>query len=142
MHALLHSSGLAARLYGEGFTHLAFLQDTNALVFSGLVAAIGLSVRHGLALNTLSVPRRAGDAAGALMQLTGGDGRSILCNVEYNQLSAMLVSAGDSRGDTNDTSGYSPYPGNTNQLVVALELYVASLEARDRKSTRLNSSHR
>ena len=80
------------------------------MVFSGLVAAIGLSVRlrvrvrvtvtvpirvrvrvrvrvgvrvrvnlspslnpsqvrHGLALNTLSVPRRAGDAAGALMQL-------------------------------------------------------------------------
>ena len=53
------------------------------------------------------------------MQLTGGDGRGILCNVEYNQLSAMLVAAGDSSGDTNDASGYSPYPGNTNQLAVA-----------------------
>ena len=60
---------------------------------------------HGLALNSLSVPlptlptylptaptyyslsvpRRAGDAAGALMQLTGDDGRRILCNLEYNQ---------------------------------------------------------
>lgn len=129
VHALLHASGLAARLLGEGFTHLAFLQDTNALVFSGLVATIGLSVSQSLALNSLSVPRRAGDAAGALMQLTGDDGRRILCNVEYNQLHALLVAAGDSRGDANDASGYSAYPGNTNQLVVALEPYVAGLEA-------------
>ena len=28
------------------------------------------------------------------MQLTGGDGRSILCNVEYNQLHATAVSRG------------------------------------------------
>ena len=42
------------------------------------------------------------------MQLTGGDGRSILCNVEYNQLSAMLVAAGDSGGDTNDPNPKLP----------------------------------
>ena len=83
----------------EAVTQLSPLQDTNALVFSGLVAAVGVSVAHGLHLNSLSVPRRAGDAAGALMQLTGTDGRSLLCNVEYNQLHALLVAAGDSRGD-------------------------------------------
>jgi len=128
VHALLHASGLAATLLGDGFTHLAFLQDTNALVFSGLVAAIGVSISHDLHLNSLSVPRRAGDAAGALMQLTRADGRSILCNVEYNQLHALLVEAGNSRGDANNASGFSAYPGNTNQLVVALEPYVVSLE--------------
>ena len=37
------------------------------------------------------------------MQLTGDDGRRILCNVEYNQLDALLVAAGDSHGDANDT---------------------------------------
>ena len=42
---------------------------------------------------------------------------------------SLLVAAGDSRGDANDASGYSVYPGNTNQLVVALEPYVTSLEA-------------
>ena len=50
------------------------------------------------------------------MQLTGDDGRRILCNVEYNQLHALLVAAGDSRGDANDASGYSVYPGNPTQL--------------------------
>ena len=46
VHALLHASGLARRLLGEGFTHLAFLQDTNALVFNGLIASLGVSVKH------------------------------------------------------------------------------------------------
>ena len=34
----------------------------------------------------------------------------------------MLVAAGDSGGHTNDASGYSPYPGNTNQLTLTLTL--------------------
>jgi len=129
VHALLHSSGVARRLLDGGFTHLAFLQDTNALVFSGLLAALGVSVKHSLHLNSLSVPRRAGDAAGALMQLSSAaTGRRVTCNVEYNQLHALLVSTVDSRGDVNDDSGYSAYPGNCNQLLVALAPYVATLE--------------
>ena len=76
------------------------------------------------------MPRRAGDAAGALMQLQGGtQGRKVTCNVEYNQLHALLVATVDRRGDVNDWSGFSPYPGNCNQLLVALEPYVATLEA-------------
>ena len=129
VHALLHSSGIARRLLDAGFTHLAFLQDTNALVFSGLLAALGVSVRHCLHLNSLSVPRRAGDAAGALMQLSSAAGRRVTCNVEYNQLHALLASTVDSRGDVNDDTGYSAYPGNCNQLLVALGPYVATLES-------------
>ena len=58
VHALLHTSGLAKRFHADGVTHLVFLQDTNALVFGGVPAALGLSARHNLAMNTISVPRR------------------------------------------------------------------------------------
>ena len=46
VHSLLHSSGLAATLAAAGCTHLAFFQDTNALVFNGLIASLGVSVKH------------------------------------------------------------------------------------------------
>ena len=80
-------------------------------------------------MNTISVPRKAGDASGALMALTadGGRGRKITVNVEYNQLDALVRNAG---GDVNDpATGCSPYPGNTNQILVALEPYVHALES-------------
>ena len=58
-------------------------------------AALGYSVEHALAMNTISVPRKAGDASGALMALTadGGRGRKITVNVEYNQLDALIKCA-------------------------------------------------
>ena len=85
-------------------------------------------------MNTISVPRKAGDASGAIMRLTktggggGTDGRTLTVNVEYNQLDALVRASMDPRGDTNDpATGYSPFPGNTNQILFALEPYVAAL---------------
>jgi UDP-sugar pyrophosphorylase len=50
-------------------------------------------------------------------------------NVEYNQLDSLLRSAGYVDGDVNDPdTGYSPFPGNINQLVFALGPYVETLE--------------
>jgi UDP-sugar pyrophosphorylase len=50
-------------------------------------------------------------------------------NVEYNQLDPLLRSAAGGKGDENDTeTGYSPYPGNINQLIFALEPYLKVLE--------------
>lgn len=44
-------------------------------------------------------------------------------NVEYNQLDPLLREA-DGGGDVNDPdTGFSPYPGNINQLVFALDPY-------------------
>lgn len=128
VHALLHSSGLARSLLDAGCTHLVFIQDTNALVFGGVPAALGLAARHGLVMNTISVPRRAGDASGAIMQLAKQDGRSLTVNVEYNQLDALVRASMDPRGDFNDpATGYSPFPGNTNQILFALAPYVEAL---------------
>lgn len=44
-------------------------------------------------------------------------------NVEYNQLDPLLREA-DGAGDVNNPdTGFSPYPGNINQLVFALDPY-------------------
>lgn len=41
VHALLHTSGLLKRWVAAGVCWVAFFQDTNALVFRGLPAALG-----------------------------------------------------------------------------------------------------
>lgn len=42
-------------------------------------------------MNTISVPRRAGDQSGALMMLKGPEGQECLVNVEYNQVALAQV---------------------------------------------------
>lgn len=51
-------------------------------------------------------------------------------NVEYNQLDPLLREI-EGSGDVNDpATGFSPYPGNINQLVFALEPYSKVLVGR------------
>ena len=71
-------------------------------------------------MNSVCVPRRGGEAAGAITKLASTDGDSskdLVINVEYNQLEPLLLAA-TGQGDINDDSGYSPYPGNANVLVL------------------------
>jgi UDP-sugar pyrophosphorylase len=49
-------------------------------------------------------------------------------NVEYNQLDPLLRSTGYKDGDMNDETGFSPFPGNINQLLFRLDAYSATLE--------------
>jgi UDP-sugar pyrophosphorylase len=50
-------------------------------------------------------------------------------NVEYNQLDPLLRANGFADGDVNDKkTGFSPYPGNINQLLFNLDGYCAALE--------------
>jgi UDP-sugar pyrophosphorylase len=50
-------------------------------------------------------------------------------NVEYNQLDPLLRSSGFPEGDVNDKEiGFSPFPGNINQLLFNLESYSEVLE--------------
>jgi UDP-sugar pyrophosphorylase len=72
------------------------------------------------------VERRAGEAMGALCLLKK-DNKSLLKNVEYNQLEPLLLST-TGKGDVQTPS---PYPGNTNQLIISLSGehgYVQTLE--------------
>lgn len=42
----------------------------------------------------------------------------MVINVEYNQLDPLLRASGYPDGDVNSETGYSPFPGNINQVHV------------------------
>jgi hypothetical protein len=90
VHTLLCSTGLVAKWAAEGRRYVLFFQDTNALCFMTAVASIGFSARENLEVNSICVPRMAGEAVGAIARLEHTDGSSITCNVEYNQLAPLL----------------------------------------------------
>merc|ERR1719229_1309997 len=72
-------------------------------------------------MNTISVPRTAGQAIGAITKLTNTqDANDVLTiNVEYNQLAALLE-----EGDINDPkTGFSKFPGNTNSFIINNDVY-------------------
>jgi len=127
VHSLLHSSGLLANWKAAGLKWVCFFQDTNALVFRALTAALGVSARNGFVMNSLAVPRKAKEAIGAIARLENAAGEVMTLNVEYNQLDPLLRDTINKDGDVNDASGYSPFPGNINQLVLDLEHYEAQL---------------
>ncbi len=128
IHMLLHTSGVAAKLKADGIEHLMFIQDTNGPSFNTLPAAIGVSVENEYDFNSLAIRRKAGEAVGGLAKLVG-DGKEFTLNVEYNQLDPLLRATINPEGDVADETGFSPFPGNCNTLVIRMESYVRILEA-------------
>jgi UDP-sugar pyrophosphorylase len=45
------------------------LQDTNALVINSVIPTLGVSVKKGFHMNSICIPRLAGEAAGAIARL-------------------------------------------------------------------------
>ena len=137
VHVLLHSTGTAAHWAADyGTQWICFFQDTNAAAFRGLLPALAVAKEHGFAMTSVCVPRRAGEAIGAIATLvpTAGEGgaggapRPLTINVEYNVLDPLLRAAG--AADVDDpATGYSPFPGNINELVVAVAPYLEALQA-------------
>lgn len=88
------------RWHAEGRSWVCFFQDTNGLVFRGLIAAVGVSAAKGYDMNSQTVPRRAKEAIGAICRLVrpgaapGEADRVLTINVEYNQLDPMLRGCG------------------------------------------------
>jgi UDP-sugar pyrophosphorylase len=128
VHALIHSRGIAQRWADEGRKWAVFFQDTNSLVFKTLPVTLGVSANLKLEVNSMAVPRRAGEPIGGIVRLekdegSSAAGSSMTVNVEYNLIDAFLRSTtGD--GDVNDPdTGYSQYPGSINQLVLAVPQY-------------------
>ncbi|CAK9030141.1 UDP-sugar pyrophosphorylase (UDP-galactose/glucose pyrophosphorylase) (UGGPase) [Durusdinium trenchii] len=124
VHSLIHGTGLLERWKDMGVKWVVFFQDTNGLVFRALVAAIGVSAARDFDVNSLTVPRRPGEAVGGICQLDSEDGsKSLTINVEYNQLDPLLRATLNPDGDVPDESGFSPFPGNINVLIFKLEGY-------------------
>ena len=128
IHMLLHTSGLAAELLDEGIEYFMFIQDTNGQSFNTLPAAIGVSVANGYDFNSLAIKRKPGEAVGGLAKLVG-NGKEFTLNVEYNQLDPLLRATINPEGDVGDETGFSPFPGNCNTLLVRTCTYVHILEA-------------
>ena len=135
VHSLLKSTGIAEKWAHQDIAHLFFFQDTNALVLHSVLPSLGVSASRGFSMNSVCVPRRAGEAAGAIAKLvpkssSEGQDPPLVINVEYNQLGPLLAEKG---GDVNDpATGYSKFPGNANVLVVKLTDYVTTLNGPDK----------
>lgn len=120
IHTLLFMSGLADKWSSENRKWLFIFQDTNALAFRILPALLGVSKQRQFELNSVVVPRKPGEAVGAICELRKSDGNQITLNVEYNQLDPLMKSVG---GEPVDEKGFSKYPGNINCLLFSLQEY-------------------
>ncbi|KAL8485397.1 hypothetical protein ACS0TY_027630 [Phlomoides rotata] len=127
VHSLLYSSGLLKEWLAAGRKWVLFFQDTNGLLFKAIPAALGVSSIKEYHVNSLAVPRKAKEAIGGITKLTHKDGRSMVINVEYNQLDPLLRASGYPDGDVNCETGYSPFPGNINQLIFEIGPYLEEL---------------
>jgi UDP-sugar pyrophosphorylase len=126
IHALLYKHGVTQKWADSlGIKWAVMFQDTNGLAFHTLPLMLGVSVQRGFIMNSLAVPRRAGQAIGGIAKLRNDKGQQKTINVEYNQLDPMLRGTREFKdGDVNDpNTGYSPFPGNINQLLFRLDTY-------------------
>ena len=128
IHYLLYQSGKVKKWIDEGKKYLVLFQDTNILSFNCIPSAIGSSVKLGLDINSICVPRKPKDAIGAICKLVKKDGTSITNNVEYNQLDSLLKEKYNKEGDVPNKDGISDFPGNINVIVFQLNTYLKALD--------------
>lgn len=69
VHHLLYREGLVNKWQKEGKKYVIFLQDTNALVINSIIPTLGVSMKKGFHMNSICIPRLAGEAAGAITRL-------------------------------------------------------------------------
>ena len=69
VHHLLHREGLVDKWQNEGKKYVIFLQDTNALAINSIIPTLGVSRKKGFHMNSICIPRLAGEAAGAIVRL-------------------------------------------------------------------------
>jgi UDP-sugar pyrophosphorylase len=129
VHTLLHQYGVVGKWVEAGVQWIVFFQDTNGVVFRAIPALLGVSVKNDFEVNSLTVPRKPGEAVGGICRLTKKDGTAVTINVEYNQLDPLLRETISKDGDVPDASGFSPFPGNLNVLVFKARPYRDTLQA-------------
>jgi len=119
VHALLEKSEIPRQWMAKGLNWLVFFQDSNPMAIKAITMSLGVCQRYKLDANIIAVPRLAKSAAGLLCVVNGQT-----INVEYNNVDKVLPG-----GDVNDpTTGFSVFPGNTNQLLFSLSTYCSVLD--------------
>ena len=128
VHSLLHASGLLRTWMDAGLKWVCLFQDTNASIFNTVPLALSVSDERAFDVNSIAVPRKAKEAIGGIARLSNARGDEMTLNLEYNQLDPILRATVNSEGDVNDPhTGFSPFPGNINQLIFHLGAYERTL---------------
>lgn len=86
IHNLLFDSGVATKWQAMGKEWMVFIQDTNALALKALPSILGVSRKNNWEMNTVCVPRKPGEAMGAICRLVNEQDANdeLVINVEYN----------------------------------------------------------
>lgn len=69
IHELMFRHGVAKRWLADGTKWITIFQDTNGLAFHALPLMLGVSAKSDLIMNSLTVPRQAKQAIGAIVKL-------------------------------------------------------------------------
>jgi UDP-sugar pyrophosphorylase len=69
VHHLLWREGIVDEWVAQQKKYVCFLQDTNALVINAILSTIGVSIKNQFVMNSICIPRLAGEAAGAIARL-------------------------------------------------------------------------
>lgn len=69
VHTLLHMSGLAKKWHQQGKKWITVFQDTNPFALRSLPLLLGISSERDFDFNTLTVPRKPGEAVGGITSL-------------------------------------------------------------------------
>jgi len=69
VHHLLFKEGIVDNWEKQGKKYVVFMQDTNALVMNSILPTLGVSEQKGFHMNSICIPRLAGEAAGAITRL-------------------------------------------------------------------------
>ena len=78
-----------------------FIQDTNALALKTIPSCLGVSRKNNWEMNSIAVPRKPGEAMGAICKLLDqtDSTKEVTINVEYNQLEPLLKAKWEKGGD-------------------------------------------
>jgi UDP-sugar pyrophosphorylase len=137
VHTKLLQSGLLQKWVGAGNKWVMFFQDTNALAFTAFLSFLGVSAQYDYDMNFMTAPRVPKEASGGIIKITKGE-ETHTVNIEYNQIEGFLKLSGwNDDGDvdnaalglgTQGTVELSPFPANTNVLMMNLSSYLETLE--------------
>jgi len=123
VHLYLNQSGLLKKFNDEGREYMFVFNDTNPLVFRMLPSVVGASVKHNLAMNSITIPRVPGEAIGAICKIENKAlNKTITTNIEYNIMSNLAKSLEGGKEPT-DAHGYSVFPGNSNAILFHIPSY-------------------
>jgi len=67
-------NGLLKKWHESGKKWILFFQDTNALAFKAFPSVLGVSKKYNLEMNSITVPRKPGEAVGAICLLKHSSG--------------------------------------------------------------------